>query len=349
MTVESYKQYPPYPLDIHAVQEAIRRDQGEILWRQDFKQLGEKVFDYDIYKHGPEADRDLMGVAFRQLHKVDNPARHEHLSQPDAGHYDITADGLRLRLKPEETELDSYSTSEWAAGPCHHLDQHALVKGMLDNDPRVIVPGRSVTWRIRLSPGYAEGTALGTFGMIAQDFRGHEDPGKKFYDYSVMSIVYIGPSGKTFGRLLWKGSKPRLAVVVAEYSLGMFWTRPLPYEIDVSQWHDYTIEPWLGGVRFRVDGEMVVEFRQGSRSLNLDLIGKGRLGLPFRRGFILPGPTQPDAWVDNNTASSPRISGFDKFQQTQSADIAWVETRRLPIKTWCIDSSFDWPYYQPGE
>jgi hypothetical protein len=345
MDIASYKDFPPVGLDIAELQARIAADAGEVIWRQDLAELGNRIFDLDIYKHGPAADVDGQGVALRQLHLIDSPAGHGHLSQPDANHYQVTPDGLRLRLRPEDTDRKAYSTSEWAAGPCRHLDQQALVRGMLEGDPRVVVPGRSITWRIRLSPGYARGTARGTFGVIAQDFRGHEDPGKRFYDYTVMSIVYIGPDGGLFGRLLWGGSKPRLAIVAADYSLGVMWFKPLP-DIDVTAWHEYTIAPELTKVSFLVDGKEAGRFEQGQRAFNLMLM-QGKPGWIFRRGFLLPGPCQPDAWVDNNTASGPRVSGYCKFEAEQWAEIAWVEVQRLPVRTWCVDGSGSWPYYTP--
>jgi hypothetical protein len=347
MSIASYQQHPPVGLDVSELQSRIAGDQGELLWRQDLAALGQRIFDLDLYKHGPGADANRQGVALRQLHLVDTPAKHEHLSQPAAGHYETTPDGLRLRLRPEDTDRNAYSTSEWAAGPCRHLDQEQLVRGMLQGDPRVIVPGRSVTWRIRLCPGYQEGTARGTFGVIAQDFRGHEDPTKRFYDYTVMSIAYVGPDGGLFGRLLWGGRKPRPAMIAADYSLGVMWFKPLP-DLDLTAWHEYTLTSALTGVRFLVDGQEIGRFDQGQRAFNLSLM-QGRPGWIFRRGFLLPGPCQPDAWVDNNTASSPRVTGYCKFDTEQWAEIAWVEIRRLPLRTWCVDRSGRWPYYTaPG-
>ncbi len=345
MAVESYRDFPPVGLDISDLQARIASDRGEVIWRQDLAALGERIFDLDLYKHGPAGDVDRQGVALRQLHLIDTPAKHDLLSQPDAHHYEVTSGGLRLRLRPEDTDRKAYSTSEWAAGPCRHLDQERLVRGMLDGDPRVVMPGRSVTWRIRLSQDYAHGTARGTFGVIAQDFRGHEDPAKRFYDYTVMSIAYVGPDGGLFGRLLWGGSKPRLAMIAAEYSLGVMWFRPLP-EMNVTDWHDYTIAPELTKVTFLVDGVEVGRFEQGQPAFNLGLM-QGKPGWIFRRGFLLPGPCQPDAWVDNNTASGPRVTGYCKFDAEQWAEIASVEVRRLPVRTWCVDRSGSWPYYTP--
>lgn len=344
MGIESYREFPPVGLDVTELQSRIASDQGEVIWRQDLASLGPRIFDLDLYRHGAAADTARQGVALRQLHLIDTPAKHGHLSQPDAGHYQVTSNGLRLRLRPEDTDRRAYSTSEWAAGPCRHLDQEALVRGMIEGDPRVITPGRSVTWRLRLSPGYAEGTARGTFGVIAQDFRGHEDPAKRFYDYTVMSMVYIGPDGGMFGRLLWGGGRPRLAMVAAEYSLGVMWFHALP-DLDVTAWHEYTIAPELSRVTFLVDGAEVGRFQQGQRAFNLSLM-QGKPGWIFRRGFLLPGPCQPDAWVDNNTANSPRVTGYCKFDVEQWAEISWVEVRRLPTRTWCVDRSGVWPYYK---
>lgn len=330
-------------LNVKQMQADIAADQGEVIWRQDLAALGERIFDLDMYAHGPQADKNQQGVALRQLHLIDTPAKHE-LSQPDSGHYTVTSDGLRLRLKPEETSKTAYSTSEWAPGPCRHMDQYALVKGMLDGDPRVIFPGRAITWRLRLSQEYADGTARGTFGMIAQDFRGHEDPHKKNYNYTVISMAYVGPDGGLFTRLLSGGGKPRMAMIAADYTLGNIWVKPLPADLDVTGWHDYTLSWDLSKASFLVDGKEVGRFEQGGRAFNLRLM-QGKLGLPFTRGFLLPGPCQPDAWVDNNTASSPTISGYCKFDVEQWAEIASVETRRLPVKTWCVDGSREWPYY----
>jgi hypothetical protein len=182
--------------------------------------------------------------------------------------------------------------------------------------------------------------------MIAQDFRGHEYPFKHYFDFTVITIAYIGPDGGLFGRLLWGGRKPRFAMIAADYTIGIMWFRPLPADLDVSAWHDYTLSWELSKVSFLVDGKEVGTFEQGQRAFNLDLI-KGKIAFPYTHGYLLPGPCNPDAWVDNNRASSPRIAGGCKFTEEQWAEIAWVEVRRLPIKTWCVDRSRTWPYYHP--
>lgn len=325
--------YPPVGFSLDAMLKKITSDMGETLWRCDLASLGERVFELDIYRHGPKADKDGQGLALRKLHKSTDGPAHFNISQPDAPFYMITSDAFRLRLRPEDTDPGSYTTCEWAAGPCMCLDEVGLIEGGLAMDPRVVLPGRGISFRLRCHPSYQAGTALGTAGMVVQDFKGHEDPKRKYFDYTFSTIVYLGPEAGMFGRLLGGRGKPGFIALTADYTTDTMWFKRLPHQIDISEWHTYTIEWAMSGVRYRVDGKAWAHFKQGQRTLNLGLL-KGQVAMPFKRGFVIAGPMQPDVWIDNNMPRKATFGGYSAFREEQWLDLDWVETFRLPLSTW---------------
>lgn len=325
--------YQPVGLSLEALLKKVSEDGGEPLWRCDLAALGENVYDLDLYRHGAAADRGGQGLALRKLYKSTDGPAHFNLSQPDAPFYEVTPDGLRLKLRPEDTDSQSYTTCEWAAGPCLCLDQVGLIEAGLAMDPRVVMPGRGISFRLRCHPSYQAGTALGTAGMVVQDFKGHEDPKRKFFDYTFSTIVYLGPAAGMFGRLLGGPGRPGFIALTADYTTDTMWFRRLPPAIDIAEWHTYTVEWQMSGVRYLVDGKAWAHFKQGQRTVNLGLI-KGQVALPFKRGFVVGGPMQPDVWLDNNMPRKATFGGYSAFTEEQWLDLAWVETFRLPLSTW---------------
>lgn len=304
--------------------------EDNLLYRCDLVALQEKVFDLDIYRHGEEANKDGQGLRLRQLHKVEDPDSYDLISQPYAPHLVTTADGLQLRLRPEDTEPGLYSTAEWTTGVAEHFDQPALEKAGVAGAPNCFMVGRAISCYLRFSPNYASGTALGTAGINSQNWRGFEDPTirPQYRDYTVLTIAYVGPQSGLLSKLASRSWTPRLSAFAMDFMTGVMWTKPIPKSIDISQWHTYRIEWHPCEIRYLVDDVLFATFKQGQRAVNLRVL-KGEFELPIRKGFIPPAALHPGIWLDNNTAKKPAMDVPCGFEAEQWMELAWFEIQEL--------------------